>query len=131
MHLKIIGSDCSNGLKILKNIKKAEKNLSMKIDVEEVPISAKEKYNIKYNTILKIRKCGYFEYAGSMVTICDHKSALRVEGSGEVEFQGKVIASGLPKGKVEALTSYRTIGMIAADGGEGNQGWYRLRVYLG
>ena len=78
-----------------------------------------------------LRKCGYFEYAGSMVTICDHKSALRVEGSGEVEFQGKVIASGLPKGKVEALTSYRTIGMIAADGGEGNQGWYRLRVYLG
>ena len=47
MHLKIIGSDCSNGLKILKNIKKVEKNLSMKIDVEEVPISAKEKYNIK------------------------------------------------------------------------------------
>ncbi len=47
MHLKLIGSDCSNGIKIIKNIKKAEKDLKMKINVEEVPISLKEKYNIK------------------------------------------------------------------------------------
>ena len=38
MHLKLIGSDCSNGIKIIKNIKKAEKDLKMKINVEEVPI---------------------------------------------------------------------------------------------
>ena len=47
MHLKLIGSDCSNGIKIIKYIKKAVNDLKMKINVEEVPISLKEKYNIK------------------------------------------------------------------------------------
>ncbi len=47
MHLKLIGSDCSNGMKIIKNLKKVSKILDMNIDVEQVPISKKEKYNIK------------------------------------------------------------------------------------
>lgn len=47
MRLKIIGSDCSNGMKIIENLRKVEKELDMKIDVEQVPISKKDKYNIK------------------------------------------------------------------------------------
>lgn len=47
MQLKIIGSDCSNGMKIMKNLKKVEKDLNIKLDIEQIPISSKEKYNIK------------------------------------------------------------------------------------
>ncbi len=47
MNLKIIGSDCSNGMKIMKNLKKVTKELKINLDVEQVPISKKDKYNIK------------------------------------------------------------------------------------
>ena len=47
MHLKIIGSDCSNGMKIIKNLKKVEKELDMDLNIEKIPISNKDKYNIK------------------------------------------------------------------------------------
>ncbi len=47
MNLKIIGSDCSNGMKIMKNLKKVTKELKIDLDVEQVPISKKDKYNIK------------------------------------------------------------------------------------
>ena len=71
--------------------------------------------------------CYYDRGVGTGLRIFDSSGNLKTQLYGN----GHILAAGLPKGKVEALTSYRTIGMIAADGGEGNQGWYRLRVYLG
>lgn len=36
MNLKLIGSDCSNGIKILKNIKKVERELNCSLKINEV-----------------------------------------------------------------------------------------------
>ncbi len=47
MELKLIGSDCSNGIKIKKNLKKASKELKTKLDIIEVPMSSKDKYQVK------------------------------------------------------------------------------------
>lgn len=36
MNLKLIGSDCSNGIKILKNLKKVERELECSLKINEV-----------------------------------------------------------------------------------------------
>lgn len=41
MNFKLIGSDCSNGRKILKNLKKVERELGCSLNINE--ISSKEK----------------------------------------------------------------------------------------
>ncbi len=47
MNLKLIGADTSNGIKIMKIIRKVQKDLNCEIDVTEVLCNEKEKYNIK------------------------------------------------------------------------------------
>lgn len=47
MELKLIGSNTSNGMKILKNIKKFERQENIILNVVEIPTAEKEKYNIK------------------------------------------------------------------------------------
>lgn len=36
MNIKLIGSDCSNGIKILKNLKKVERELNCSLDIDRV-----------------------------------------------------------------------------------------------
>ena len=47
MNFKLIGADTSNGMKIIKNIKKVEKILNLSLNVTEVLSEDKNKYNIK------------------------------------------------------------------------------------
>lgn len=47
MNFKIIGADCSNGMKILKNIYKVEREIEIPISIEKVSSKDKEKYGIK------------------------------------------------------------------------------------
>lgn len=36
MNLKLLGSDCSNGIKILKNLKKVERELECSFEINEI-----------------------------------------------------------------------------------------------
>lgn len=36
MNIKLIGSDCSNGIKILKNLKKVERELNCSLDIDRI-----------------------------------------------------------------------------------------------
>ena len=47
MNFKIIGADCSNGMKIIKNIYKVEREIEIPISIERVSSKEKEKYGIK------------------------------------------------------------------------------------
>lgn len=47
MNLKIIGADCSNGMKIIKNLNKVERELNISFNIEEIIMSEKEKYNVR------------------------------------------------------------------------------------
>lgn len=47
MNLKLIGIDSRNGIKILKNIKKVEKELDYNLNIDMIPTKDKNKYNIK------------------------------------------------------------------------------------
>ena len=47
MNFKIIGADCSNGMKIIKNIYKVEREIEIPISIERVNAKDKEKYGIK------------------------------------------------------------------------------------
>lgn len=47
MNLKIIGADCSNGMKIIKNLNKVERELNLSFNIEKISMSEKEKYNVR------------------------------------------------------------------------------------
>lgn len=47
IQLKVVGADCSNGMKILKNIGKVERELDCEMNVEKISSKEKEKYNIR------------------------------------------------------------------------------------
>lgn len=47
MKLKLIGADSKNGIKILKSIKKVERELDYKIDVDKISCLDKSKYNVR------------------------------------------------------------------------------------
>ena len=47
MNFKIIGADCSNGMKIIKNIYKVEREIEIPSSIERVSSKEKEKYGIK------------------------------------------------------------------------------------
>lgn len=47
MNFKIIGADCSNGMKILKNIYKVEREFEIPMSIEKVSSKEKDKYGIK------------------------------------------------------------------------------------
>ena len=46
INIKVIGADCSNGMKILKNLSKVERELDVKFNIEKVASTFKKKYNI-------------------------------------------------------------------------------------
>ena len=47
MDLKVIGADCSNGMKIIKNLNKVERELNIPLNIEKISSSEKEKYNVR------------------------------------------------------------------------------------
>ncbi len=46
VNIKVIGANCSNGMKILKNLSKVERELDLKFNIEKVDSTYKKKYNI-------------------------------------------------------------------------------------
>lgn len=46
MNIKIIGADCSNGMKLKKNLNKAMKQLNLNFKINEISKSEKNKYGI-------------------------------------------------------------------------------------
>lgn len=46
MNIKIIGADCSNGMKLKKNLKKALKQLNLNFKINEISKNEKNKYGI-------------------------------------------------------------------------------------
>lgn len=46
MNIKLIGSDCSNGIKILKNLKKVERELKCSLKINEVSSKNNKKHII-------------------------------------------------------------------------------------
>ena len=47
MEFKLIGADCSNGMKIIKNLYKVEREVEVPINIERISANEKEKYGIK------------------------------------------------------------------------------------
>lgn len=47
MKFKLIGADCSNGMKIIKNLYKVEREVEVPINIEKISAKEKEKYGIK------------------------------------------------------------------------------------
>ena len=47
MEFKLIGADCSNGMKIIKNLYKVEREVEVPINIEKIRANEKEKYGIK------------------------------------------------------------------------------------
>ena len=54
MNIKLIGADSSNGIKILKNISKAQREVDIDLNVEKIFSSEKDKYGIKVTPALMI-----------------------------------------------------------------------------
>ena len=52
LNFKIIGADCSNGMKILKNIYKVEREIEIPMSIEKISLKDKEKYGIKITPTL-------------------------------------------------------------------------------
>ena len=46
MNIKIIGADCSNGMKLKKNLNKAMKQLNLNFEINEISKNEKNKYGI-------------------------------------------------------------------------------------
>lgn len=45
-NIKIIGADCSNGMKLKKNLNKAMKQLNLNFEINEISKNEKNKYGI-------------------------------------------------------------------------------------
>ncbi len=54
VNIKVIGADCSNGMKILKNLSKVERELDMEFNIEKIDSTYKKKYNINVIPALMI-----------------------------------------------------------------------------
>lgn len=54
VNIKVIGANCSNGIKILKNLSKVERELDMKFNIEKIDSTYKKKYNINVIPALMI-----------------------------------------------------------------------------
>ncbi len=52
MNLKLIGSDCSNGIKILKNIKKVERELNCSLNINEVSSKSNKNKHLMVPTLM-------------------------------------------------------------------------------
>lgn len=47
IEIKLIGADTSNGMKILKNLRKVEKACNYTFLIDKIPTNKKNKYNVK------------------------------------------------------------------------------------
>ena len=54
MRIKIIGANCSNGMKIMKNLNKVERELDIPLNIEKISSDEKKKYSIKVTPALMI-----------------------------------------------------------------------------
>ncbi len=54
VNIKVIGADCSNGMKLLKNLSKVERELDMEFNIEKIDSTYKKKYNINVIPALMI-----------------------------------------------------------------------------
>ena len=54
VNIKVIGANCSNGMKILKNLSKVERELDMEFNIEKIDSTYKKKYNINVIPALMI-----------------------------------------------------------------------------
>ena len=54
VNIKVIGANCSNGMKILKNLSKVERELDMEFNIEKIDSTYKKKYNINVISALMI-----------------------------------------------------------------------------
>ena len=54
VNIKVIGANCSNGMKILKNLSKVERELDMEFNIEKIDSIYKKKYNINVIPALMI-----------------------------------------------------------------------------
>ena len=54
VNIKVIGANCSNGMKILKNLSKVERELDMEFNIEKIDSTYKKKYNINVISTLMI-----------------------------------------------------------------------------
>lgn len=54
VNIKVIGENCSNGMKILKNLSKVERELDTEFNIEKIDSTYKKKYNINVIPALMI-----------------------------------------------------------------------------
>ena len=54
VNIKVIGANCSNGMKIVKNLSKVERELDMEFNIEKIDSTYKKKYNINVIPALMI-----------------------------------------------------------------------------
>ncbi len=54
LNIKVIGANCSNGMKILKNLSKVERELDTEFNIEKIDSTYKKKYNINVIPALMI-----------------------------------------------------------------------------
>ena len=54
VNIKVIGANCSNGMKILKNLSKVERELDTEFNIEKIDSTYKKKYNINVIPALMI-----------------------------------------------------------------------------
>lgn len=54
VNIKVIGANCSNGMKILKNLSKVEREPDMEFNIEKIDSTYKKKYNINVIPTLMI-----------------------------------------------------------------------------
>ncbi len=74
-NFKIIGADCSNGMKILKNIYKVEREFEIPISIEKVNSKEKEKYGIKVIPTLILE--GQVISSGNVITDRELKNIIK------------------------------------------------------
>ena len=44
--IKVVGTDCSNGMKLLKNLSKVEREMNLKLNIEKIEKNLKDRYKI-------------------------------------------------------------------------------------
>ena len=44
--IKVVGTDCSNGMKLLKNLSKVEREMNLKLNIEKIKKNLKDRYKI-------------------------------------------------------------------------------------
>ena len=54
VNIKVIGANCSNGMKILKNLSKVDRELDTEFNIEKIDSTYKKKYNINVIPALMI-----------------------------------------------------------------------------